>query len=116
MTYEISGIASTVKVDAIARNSMAQSHLKVVQTENTSASPSIITKSIVEEAVRKLNEFLSLSSQTVQITIDQDTEKVIVKVIDAETQKVLRQIPNEEVLDIAKNFDNMKGMIVRLSA
>ncbi len=114
MTYAITGVAPTKPVESLVVSNMNQSHLKVVPIENVA--PGIVTKSIVEDAVRKLNEFLSPTSQSVQFSIDQETEKVVVKVIDAETQKVLRQIPNEEVLNIAKRFDNLKGMVIRLSA
>ena len=114
MTYEITGVAPTKLVDNLAVSNMNQSHLKVVTTEKSTKG--LVDKSTVEDAVIKVNEFLSPTLQTVKFSIDEETDKVVVKVIDTETQNVLRQIPVEAVLNIAKTFDRLKGMVISISA
>jgi flagellar protein FlaG len=40
----------------------------------------------------------------------------VVKVIDTETKQVLRQLPSEESLEIAKNLNSMKGLLINSKA
>lgn len=73
-------------------------------------------KAALSGAVKKLNDYVAPALQTIQFSIDQDTDRIVVKVVDTETQKVLRQIPNEEVLAISKTLDKLRGLVVRQTA
>lgn len=64
----------------------------------------------VEAAVESANKALSARNAQVQFALDPDSGRVLVKLIDVETKKVLRQVPNEQMLQIAKNIDRMKGV------
>ncbi|PKO46943.1 MAG: flagellar biosynthesis protein FlaG [Betaproteobacteria bacterium HGW-Betaproteobacteria-22] len=75
-----------------------------------------VDKAALVNAVKKLNELVAPALQTVQFTIDEELDRVIVKVVDAETKKVLRQIPNEEVLAFSKTLGRLQGLVVRESA
>ncbi|MCB5183755.1 flagellar protein FlaG [Methylobacillus gramineus] len=70
----------------------------------------------VESAVKQINEFISPVMQSIQFSTDNDSGRVVVKVVDSETQKVLRQIPNEEVLQIAKTLGKLQGLVIRQTA
>lgn len=67
-------------------------------------------------AVKKLNDYVAPALQTVQFSIDDDTDRIVVKVVDSTTQQVLRQIPNEEVLAISKTLDKLQGLVIRQTA
>jgi flagellar protein FlaG len=73
-------------------------------------------KAAISGAVKKLNEYVAPALQTIEFSIDDDTDRIIVKVVDTETQQVLRQIPNEEVLAISKTLDKLRGLVVRQTA
>lgn len=70
-------------------------------------------KATLTGAVKKLNDYVAPALQTIQFSIDDDTDRIVVKVVDTETQKVLRQIPNEEVLAISKTLDKLRGLVIR---
>ncbi len=70
----------------------------------------------LEGAVKKLNDYVAPALQTIQFSIDQESERIVVKVVDVATQKVLRQIPNEEVLAITKTLDRLQGLVIRQTA
>ncbi|ADQ83958.1 flagellar protein FlaG [Methylovorus sp. MP688] len=70
----------------------------------------------IAAAVKTLNSFISPVAQSVQFSMDQDSGKVVVKVVDTETNKVLRQIPNEEVLAISKTLDKLQGLVIKQTA
>jgi len=67
-------------------------------------------------AVNKLNEYVAPALQTIEFSLDQESERMVVKVVDTATQKVLRQIPNEEVLAMSKTLDKLKGLMIRQTA
>jgi flagellar protein FlaG len=73
-------------------------------------------KARLEGAVKKLNDYVAPALQTIQFSIDQESERIIVKVVDTTTQEVLRQIPNEEVLAITKTLDKLQGLVIRQTA
>jgi flagellar protein FlaG len=66
------------------------------------ASPS---REEVDAAVKKLNDAIPGSSQTLQFSVDHDTKEIVVKLIDQDTKEVVRQMPSEEALRIAKSID-----------
>lgn len=78
--------------------------------------PIEVDKAALDAAVKKLNELVAPALQTVQFTMDEETDRVVVKVVDTETQKVLRQIPNEEVLAFSKTLGRLQGLVIRQTA
>lgn len=75
----------------------------------------------VQDAVEKLSDFVStVSNRGLQISIDQDLSKVVLKVINKDNEETIRQIPTEEVLDLMKRmrdlseefFGDTKGLLV----
>lgn len=70
----------------------------------------------VKTAVREVNAMLEIRSIGLQFEIDQDTHKVIVKVVDRNSGEVIRQVPNEEVVRIAKVMGEMSGLLVDAAA
>lgn len=78
--------------------------------------PVEVDKAALDAAVKKLNELVAPALQTIQFTVDEDTDRVVVKVVDTETQKVLRQIPNEEVLAFSKTLGKLQGLVIRQTA
>jgi flagellar protein FlaG len=59
----------------------------------------------VSAAVKKMNDAMLGSSQSLQFSIDEDSKDIVVKVIDQSTKEVVRQIPSKEALQIAKSID-----------
>jgi flagellar protein FlaG len=69
----------------------------------------------IGRAVDRINAFFS-ASQGIEFAIDDDSKRVVVKVIDRETREVLRQMPSQEALEIAKALDRTQGMLIKLEA
>ena len=70
----------------------------------------------VEQAVRELNAALQIRSVGLQFEVDEDTDKVIVKVLDRDSGELIRQIPSEEALRIAKMLGRAPGLLMDQSA
>jgi flagellar protein FlaG len=75
-----------------------------------------IDKPAVLEAVRKLNETVAPALQTVQFEVDEDSDKLVVKVVDKESKEVIRQMPSEEALAFSKTIDKLQGLVIRQTA
>jgi flagellar protein FlaG len=88
----------------------------VAKKEEPKPDPTEVNKQALTGAVQKLNEYVAPALQTIQFSIDQDSERIVVKVVDTATQKVLRQIPNEEVLAITKTLDKLQGLVINQEA
>jgi len=78
--------------------------------------PVVVDKADLETAVKKLNDLVAPALQTVQFSLDDQTERMVVKVVDTASKQVLRQIPNEEVLAMSKTLDKLQGLMIRQTA
>ena len=70
----------------------------------------------VGDAVKKINEGMRASSQSLEFAIDEDSKDIVVKIIDQGTREVVRQIPSVEALEIAKSIDKMRGLLISQTA
>jgi flagellar protein FlaG len=68
----------------------------------------------LEQAVRDLSESLNVTEPPqLAFSIDEATEKTVVRVTDASTGELIRQIPSEEVLAIARSLDKFQGLLLK---
>jgi len=70
----------------------------------------------VETAVSQISDFVQNFQRDLLFSIDEDSDRLVVKVVDSETQEVIRQIPSEETLRIARNLDSPDSLILREQA
>lgn len=70
----------------------------------------------VTDAVKKINDAMLASSQSLEFSIDDDSKQIVVKVIDQDTKEVVRQMPSKEALEIAKSIDKMRGLLIDQTA
>lgn len=70
----------------------------------------------VDEAVKNINNVLSMRSQSLEFSVDEESDRTIVSVIDKETQEVIRQMPSREALEIAKALDQLQSLLKKQSA
>ncbi len=85
-----------------------------VQTANAVQQASM-TPSLdqVKQAVQEINNAMRTNSRGLEFSLDDESDRTIVKVVDTQTQKVIRQIPTEETLAIAKSLEKAIGSLVK---
>jgi flagellar protein FlaG len=71
------------------------------------------TKEQVEQAAARVKEVLRGTTSRLEINIDPDLHKAVIKIVNAESGEVIRQIPSQELIDLAKHLDEPKGILVR---
>jgi flagellar protein FlaG len=70
----------------------------------------------LQEAVEKVQKFVSMTACDIKFSIDEDSGQTVVKVVDRETKDVIRQIPSEEMLDLAQALDKLQGLLIKQKA
>ncbi|CAN7252804.1 flagellar protein FlaG [Massilia sp. LjRoot122] len=70
----------------------------------------------LDDALRNINESMRTMSQSLEFSIDPDSDRTVVKVIDQQTKEVIRQMPSVEALEIAKALDRLQGLLIRQQA
>ena len=70
----------------------------------------------VESAVSRISDFVQNFQRDLVFTIDEESDRLVVKVVDSVTQEVIRQIPEEETLSIARHLDSPDSLIIRRQA
>jgi flagellar protein FlaG len=71
------------------------------------------TKEQVEEAAVRVKDALRGTTSQLEIDIDPDLNKAVIKILNGETGEIIRQIPAQEILDLAKHLGDPKGLLVR---
>ena len=66
----------------------------------------------LEQAVQDINQQLKVFDRRLHYRIDQDTKKVVVKVINVESGETVRQIPPDQVLKAAKLIHELRGLLI----
>tara|TARA_R110000868_G_scaffold58224_2_gene179996 strand:+ start:463 stop:882 length:420 start_codon:yes stop_codon:yes gene_type:complete len=62
----------------------------------------------IETAAAQLSEFVQTNSRQLNFSVDEGSNKQVVKVTDAETGKIIRQIPSEEVLKLSERLQELQ--------
>ena len=117
----IDAYGSVNKSAALQNTASSQTALKSASTDRPAikvenkqkvdtSQPAVIAKADLEVAVKKLNALVAPSLQAVEFSIDQESDRLVVKVVDTVTNAVLRQIPNDEVLAMSKTLDKLQGL------
>ena len=110
----ISNIQSSIEMNVQNMQSMqsSKSEKSALNRGNTEKNDiRNVSPEMLEELVKELEKKLTMLNTQLKISIDKDTDIVVVKVIDKETKKVIRQIPPEYVLKIAKYLDEIAGLL-----
>ncbi|UCV19773.1 flagellar protein FlaG [Ferribacterium limneticum] len=77
------------------------------QNENKSSGLS------VEDAVKRLADFVAPTQSQINFSIDQDSGVSVVKILDSQSKEVIRQFPSEEAIALAQALDKLQGLLIR---
>ena len=106
-----------VAADTSLTNRSTQNTLEVVQQEAKDLSVSAETKDPqllnispeqIETAISQLSEFVQTNSRQLNFSVDEGSNKQVVRVTDAQSGKMIRQIPSEEVLKLSERLQDLQ--------
>ncbi len=59
----------------------------------------------------RLNGRMQEMQRSLRFSVDDDSGRVVVKVMDKNTDEVIRQIPSEQMLAMMKHINDVDGLI-----
>lgn len=65
----------------------------------------------LEKAIEEITKAVNHFNKKLSMEVEEDLNRTIIKVIDKETDEVVRQIPSEEMIELAKNAKELKGLL-----
>lgn len=66
----------------------------------------------LEESIKKLNTTAEAFNIRLRFKVDEETDRIVVKVVEKETEKVIREIPPEQVLNMVAQIQDLIGVLV----
>ncbi|AHF68510.1 flagellin FlaG [Pseudomonas cichorii JBC1] len=70
----------------------------------------------VKAAAEDIQKFFQSVRRNLEFSIDEDSGKVIVKVIASDSGEVVRQIPNAEILKLADSLSDAHSLLFHAKA
>lgn len=71
----------------------------------------------LKNAVDVINLVMKHSNNNLQFSVDNDTNRTVVKMVDTETGELIRQFPSEETLAISREIDRFQqGLLLKQKA
>ncbi|WP_206484824.1 flagellar protein FlaG [Thalassotalea sp. G2M2-11] len=58
----------------------------------------------LEEAFNTVSEFMSLYKRNVNFSLDEHSDKTIIKVFDSDSKELIKQFPSEDLLEMARKI------------
>jgi len=65
----------------------------------------------VEQALAEMNQRMQQNGRTLAFSMDERSDRMVIKVSNTATGEVVRQIPDEVVLRIARSLEEFKGLL-----
>ncbi|MDR0440380.1 MAG: flagellar protein FlaG [Candidatus Accumulibacter sp.] len=107
VTTAVAASSQAVQTQSVAVESAAARNASAREEDNPEG---------LQEAVEKIQKFVSMAACNIEFSIDEDSGRTVVKVVDRETKDVVRQIPSEEMLDLAQALDKLQGLLIKQKA
>ena len=73
------------------------------------------TKGLAEK-VEQIQQSINQIAPQVQFSVEEDLNRVVVKVVERDSGELIRQFPPEEVLNVQRFFDEQSGVLLEEEA
>lgn len=93
-----------------ATRQSGQENLNDADNKESRGLDSLNNESIeIESAVNEISEFLQATNRQLAFSVDEKSERSVVKVTDSVSGEVIRQIPSEEVLALSERIKELQA-------
>jgi flagellar protein FlaG len=77
-------------------------------TPTTWPAPQPVSPEALKGAVATLNHAMRQSNQSLEFSVDANTQRTVVKMVDTSTGELIRQFPSETILAISRGIDQFQ--------
>lgn len=126
LTNQFSELASNgfkANKDNEARKSIVGSTQEVEKSERVSSSDNTALKNAqdvqaqktekesakeIEQAFAEISEFMNLYNRNVNFSMDEKSDKTIIKVFDSDSKELIKQFPSEDLVKLAQKIRELR--------
>jgi flagellar protein FlaG len=94
--------------EVVARQLRAAS----THADSEPAQPGPLDRAALDRAAAKVSKVLESTDPRLKIEVDDETERVVIKVVQQDSGKIIRQIPPEELLQLEQYLSSAKGLLL----
>ncbi len=69
------------------------------------------TSLVLQDQLNMVSEFAKKLHNELEFSTDDDSGRIVIKVINKETEEIIRQIPSDEFLRMSNSMDEVKGVL-----
>jgi len=96
----------------LERGQNEEPRLVVDMKENVTSAKEEVPREEVEQATEKMNRLMRFINKKLQFRVDEQSRRIIVKIIDQQSGEVLSQIPPEKILDLLNSIQESIGLLI----
>lgn len=100
-------VDTKVKLDLVSAN--AQSSTAAGTEKNDQIQSEL--RELIEDSIQTLNTELQQKRISLNFSIDDGSDSLVVQVIEADSGKIIRQIPADEILVLRQRLEELTGII-----
>ena len=92
----------------------ADPRLKTRELESAGENRAILRKEVqdrIDDVLAYLNNEMRMRSRQLKFGVDRQSNATVIQVVRTDTDAVIRQIPSQELLDLANNLEQLKGLM-----
>ena len=117
VSQNVAAPRADIAPDSIRTNESTEDNLLSVSPETKGLSSTVdknkqmyidVSAEQIENAVTKLNEFVQTNSTQLNFSVDEGSNKQVVKVTDSKSGDIIRQIPSEEILRLSERLQELQ--------
>ena len=109
MGVEIPGVQPAVPRETVLREGHGRPGVAVARQHSVRKAPKPAS---IQSNLRKLEKTFLAFNKRLHFYVNEEIDRVIVKVIDAETDKVIKEIPPEEIQRLVARIEEAIGLLV----
>jgi flagellar protein FlaG len=109
--YSSPGLSDPAVLEKAQNQGEKQETVKgiAVNTDTVVNTEKLLSTDKIKAAVDELSTFAKASSRQLAFSVDESSDRPVVKVTDTESGKVIRQIPSEEVLKLSERLRDLQS-------
>ncbi|AXM98552.1 flagellar protein FlaG [Pseudomonas plecoglossicida] len=111
LSYPAARATESVADKPVARSADAPRGSDTLEPKAVSAAEKGTDSEKVRNAVSQIEKFLSSTRRNLEFSTDEESGKIVVKVIASETGELIRQLPSEEALRIAHSLSDVNSLL-----
>lgn len=112
----LKSLVQDVRPSVVDKTSSVEEKNQQQKVENVQASSAVAdsnatvsnVSTTIESAVAEVSDFVQARNRLLAFSIDEDSNRSVVKVTDSESGDVIRQIPSEEVLALSERIKELQ--------